>query len=276
MADKQRRAFPRKLLAFLRRDFRIARSYRLNFLSQVFGIIITTFSFFLISKMFTGQHPRSLEPYGGEYFPFVLIGIALSDFMGTVSSSFANEIRNGQVVGTLESLLVTPTPIGTILFSAFIYRLLGTFLRISFFFVLGIYLFNVSFPEVNLLALLLSFVLTLIPLVGLGLMSAGFILVFKQGNPIGGLLGLSSGLLGGVVYPLSVLPAWLRPLSDLLPITHGLEAIRLVLLKGVGVQEIRPQLDALFILAVFFLIGGGAALYWGLKIAKREGSLLHY
>ncbi len=271
-----RRHLPVKFLAFLRRDFKTAASYRLNFVSQGFRILITTFSFFLISKMFDGQPSSSLEPYGGHYFPFVLIGVALTDFIATATNTFSNEIRTAQMLGTLESLLVTPTSISTILISSFSYKLLSTSFRIIFYFLVGIFVFGLSYPSVNAAALALSFLLTLLPLFGIGLLSASFILVFKQGNPVGSLIVMTSGLLGGVVYPVSVLPKWLLPFSDILPVTHGLEAIRQVLLNGAGIVEIRRQLVILCLLSLLFVALGSVSIYYGLKIAKKEGSLLHY
>jgi ABC-2 type transport system permease protein len=265
-----------KPIAFFKRDFKIAASYRMNFLTQGFGIILTTFSFFLLSKMFAGNEISQLEPYGGDYFSFVLIGIALTDYFTISTNTFANEIRTSQIVGTLESLLITPTSIVTILLSSYVYKLFSTSFRIIFYLVVGLFLFDMLNHPVDIVALTVAFLLTLLPFFGLGLMSASFIIVFKQGNPIGGLMTMSSGLLGGVMYPVSVLPDWLTPFSMVLPITHGLEAIRQVLLNGVGISSIYKQLLILGILSFFSLATGMFSIYYGLKIAKKEGSLLHY
>jgi len=87
---------------------------------------------------------------------------------------------------------------------------------------------------------------------------------------------MSSGLLSGVLYPVTVLPDWLKPLSAILPITHGLEAIRQILLNGAGIIAIRSELLILAILSVISLATGLLSIYYGLKTAKNEGSLLHY
>lgn len=265
-----------KPIAFFKRDFKTATSYRLHYVTQGFGIILTTFSFFLLSKMFAGYEISQLKPYGGDYFSFVLIGIALTDYFTISTNTFANEIRTSQIVGTLESLLVTPTSIVTILLSSYVYKLFSTSFRIFFYIFVGYFVFDMLLQPVNLSALSAAFLLTLLPFFGLGLVSASFIIVFKQGNPIGGLMAMSSGLLGGVMYPVSVLPAWLKPFSVILPITHGLEAIRQILLNGAGIFEIRKQLLILAILSILSLATGLVSIYYGLRIAKKEGSLLHY
>jgi ABC-2 type transport system permease protein len=265
-----------KPIAFFKRDFKTATSYRLHFATQGVGIILTTFSFFLLSKMFAGNQISPLEPYGGDYFSFVLIGIALADFFTISTNSFSNEIRTSQMIGTLESLLVTPTSIVTILLSSYVFKLFSTSFRIFFYLFVGYFVFDMLLQPVNFFVLLIVFTLTLLPYFGLGLVSASFIIVFKQGNPIGGLLAMSSGLLGGVMYPVSILPAWLKPFSAILPITHGLEAMRQVLLNGVGIGAIRNQLVILSILSIISLAAGLVSIYYGVKIAKKEGSLLLY
>src|SRR5665647_535510 len=61
-----------KPLAFLVRDFKIAASYRLQFLLQGFGILLTTFTFSLVARMFDGQSLPALAPYGGDFFAFAV------------------------------------------------------------------------------------------------------------------------------------------------------------------------------------------------------------
>ncbi|MDO8947200.1 MAG: ABC transporter permease [Desulfocapsaceae bacterium] len=265
-----------KPLAFLVRDFKIAASYRLQFIMQGFGILLTTFSFSLIDKMLGGQNLPALSPYGGDFFAFVLIGIAFTDYLTISTTTFANEIRNAQMVGTLEALLVTPTSMTTILLSSYGYNLLATSLRVIFYLLFGTLIFGVQLQLPGFATFLITFFLTLLPFFGLGLLSAAFIIVFKQGNPISTFLAMSSGLLGGMLYPVSVLPAWLKPFSAMLPITHGLEAMRQVLLNGAGIVEIRKQLLILALFSILLLAIGIYALYASLKVARKEGSLLHY
>lgn len=265
-----------KPLAFMVRDFKIAASYRLQFLMQSVGILLTTFSFSLIDKMFDGGSLPALAPYGGDFFAFVLIGIAFTDYLTISTNAFANEIRNAQMLGTLEAVLVTPTSIITILLSSYAYNLLATSLRVVFYLLFGTLIFGAQLRMPGLATFLITFFLTLLPLFGLGLLSAAFIIAFKRGSPINTLMAMGSGLLGGMLYPVSVLPAWLKPFSAMLPITHGLEAMRQVLLNGAGIFEIRKQLIILALFSILLLAIGIYALYASLKVARKEGSLLHY
>lgn len=265
-----------KPVAFIVRDFKVAASYRLQFALQFLGVFFSITVFYMLSRLIGQEKLVALEAYNGNYFSFLLIGIAFTDYFTVSAGAFANDIRGAQMVGTLESLLVTPTSITTILLSSYLYKLLYTSLRIGMYFLLGIFVFGVEFNFNNVFGLVTTFILTLLPFIGLGLMSASFIIVLKQGSPISYLVTTSSGLFGGVMYPVNVLPEWLQPVSNFIPITHGLEAMRRLLLNKATMPDIMPQLFNLSIFSSIFLAIGIYSIIVAVKIARKEGSLLHY
>ena len=265
-----------KPLAFLKRDFLIAISYRMKFLLQIAGIFISTLMFFFLSKLIGKGVANQLEPYGGDYFAFVLIGVAFTDYLSVSVSSLSGQIRNAQMMGTLEALLVTPTSVPTILFSSSLYNFSFTSLRIILYLVFGVIIFGLKLHITSLLAFIVIMVLTILAFSGIGLLSAAFIIVFKEGSPINWLIGTASGLLGGVIYPVSVLPSWLEPYAYLLPITHALEAMRQILLNGATLGTVYNKALILAVFTALLLPLGLWAFGYGLKIARKEGSLIHY
>jgi ABC-2 type transport system permease protein len=265
-----------KALAFLQRDFLTAVSYRLNFVMQVGGIFLSTVMFFFLSRLIGSGASDQFQTYGGGYFSFVLIGVAFADYLTFSLSSFANEIRSAQLMGTLEALLVTPTSVPAILFSSSLYNFAFTSVRVVVYLAFGVFLFGMKLQVNSLAAFLLITVLTILIFIGIGLLSAAFIIVFKQGSPVNWVMGTASGLLGGVLYPVSVLPGWLQPYAYFLPITHALEAIRRILLNGATFTDVSHETVVLMLFAGLFLPSGFAVFGYGLKVAKKEGSLTHY
>lgn len=265
-----------KPLAFLKRDFLIDISYRFSFVLQFAGIFVSSLTFFFLSRLIGTGVANQMEPYGGNYFSFVLIGIAFTDYLSVSLGEFSGQIRSAQVMGTLEALLVAPTSISTILFSSTLYNFFFTSLRVIIYLAIGILIFGINLHFSSVTAFVLVMILTILAFSGIGLLSAAFIIVFKQGSPISWAMGTASGLLGGVFYPVSVLPPWLIPLSNLLPITHALEAMRLVLLKGAPLADIYREILILSFFVVLLLPAGLLSFRYGLKIARREGSLIHY
>jgi ABC-2 type transport system permease protein len=265
-----------KFLAFLKRDFLIDISYKLKFLLQVGGIFISTLMLFFLSRLVGTGVANQMEPYGGNYFAFVLIGVAFTDYLSVSLGSFSGQIRSAQMMGTLEALLVTPTSVPTILFSSTLYNFSFTSVRVLLYLIIGVSVFRLNLNITSLPAFFVVMVLTILAFSGIGLLSAAFIIVFKQGSPISWVMGTASGLLGGVLYPVTVLPTWIQPYAYLLPITHALEAMRQVLLNGATFPTIYKEVLALSLFVVFLLPLGLLAFGRGLKIARKEGSLIHY
>src|SRR3972149_7260520 len=181
-----------KPLACLKRDFLIDISYHFKFLLQITGIFISILMFFFLSKLIGVGMANQLGPYGGDYFAFVLIGVAFTDYLSVSLSSFANQIRSAQMMGTLEALLVTPTSVPTILLSSSLYNFAFTSLRVVLYLVLGVLLFGLKLHITSLPAFFVIMTVTILAFSGIGLLSAGFIIVFKEGSPISYLVGTAS------------------------------------------------------------------------------------
>ncbi len=67
------------------------------------------------------------------------------------------------------------------------------------------------------------------------------------------LVAIPGFLLGGVFWPVEAIPAWLRPVSGLLPITYAVDACRAVTLRGWGIEKISRDLMALGTFAIVFI-----------------------
>lgn len=81
----------------------------------------------------------------------------------------------------------------------------------------------------------------------------------------GGLLNMISWpmmLLSGVFFSLEGSGEWLQNIAKLLPLTQLLDAARLVMIDGAGIEVIWPQLTALAAMTVTFLILGSALFKW--------------
>jgi ABC-2 type transport system permease protein len=270
------RAVIRKAWAFVRKDWQIDLSYRLAFAGQLVVVLFVVGAFYFFSRMFIGMQIPSLAPYGGEYFPFVVVGLAFSSYLGVAIRSFSETIRNAQVLGTLEALLVTPTPPWQIIVFSVIYDFLATSMRLVLILAAGTLLFGVSFERANWAGALLVLILTILSFSFLGIFSASLVLAFKRVDPSSWLVQGFSYLLGGVYYPVAVLPDWGQTLAQLLPITHGLEAMRKLLLMGSSLGEVSNSLLGLIL---FSAIAGPLSIWSflaALRRVKYEGSLNHF
>jgi len=268
--------FIEKPLAFVWRDFIDDASYKFAFLLQFFNMFISTAIFFFLSKLIGNVGKTYLEPYGGNYFSFVLIGVAFYSYLGVSMRSLTGTIRRGQMLGTLEALLVTQTEIPTIVFSSSIYSFIWASLRVAVYLIMGAFIFGVNLSNTNLAGAFVMLFLTIISFSSLGIISASFIMVLKKGDPVGWLFTGVSGLLGGLYYPISVLPDWLQMFSYLLPVTYALEGMRLAVLKGYSLMELMPNVLALLVFSVIMLPFSMLAFGFAVRKAKKDGTLTQY
>ncbi len=266
----------RKPFAFLKRDFLINSSYKLSFLFDFGVIVFSVLTFFFIAKLFGKNASKYLTNYGGDYFPFVLIGIAFYGYLSTAMSSFTAAIGQEQSLGTLEAIILSPTKISTVLISGSIWNFLFTSFRIFLYILIGVLFFNFPVDKINIPAVIIILLLTIISFSSLGIISASFILVLKRGNPINWLFSGISRFLGGVYFPITILPLWVQKISHLLPITYSLHGMRMAMLMGHSIKDIRQDIFALILFSIIFLPFSIFCFKFAIRKAKKAGSLIYY
>ena len=262
--------------AFLKRDLSLSLSYRLSFLLQLVGIFFSVSTFYFLSQLFGAALVPQLDQYGGDYFSFVLIGLAFTGYISLSLSNFAASIREGQMMGTLEIMLLSPTRLSTILISSSLWSYLLATVHTLVYLIMGVLIFGFNVSQINIISALVVLVLSIASFSGIGILSAAVVMLVKKGDPIAWLFGGVSSLLAGVFYPISVLPDWLEPLSRFLPLTYALDAMRLAVLKGSSLAELR--FDILVLLGFTLILTPLAFIAFSkaLKRAKIEGSLTQY
>src|SRR3990172_4210118 len=147
--------FIEKALAFIWRDFVNDISYKFAFSIQFFGLFISTVMFFFISKLLGNTGVSYLKPYGGNYFAFVLIGFAFFSYLRVSIEGLSKSIREGQMLGTLEALLVTQTGIPTIIISSSLYSFIFASFRVAVYLLLGVFVFGLDMGNANIVGALL-------------------------------------------------------------------------------------------------------------------------
>jgi len=268
-------SFLRIWAAFLRRDILNMASYRLSFVMTWASLLFYLLIFFFVGKVFSGLGSTYLARYGGDYFPFVVVGLAMQSLVGAGLSGFSQVIASEQYLGTLEPML-TATGAFRVLAGASLSRYILSSGRLVAYLVVGALLFGASFRWAGVPLVAAAAVLTAAAYFGLGMFAAAFLLAFKQGNPVNLFFGQLGVILSGVFFPLEVLPSWLRRASALIPLTHGLELARGALLGGVAPGAAARSLGILAAFAGVFLLVGGVSFRWALRRARRDGSLGQY
>lgn len=263
----------RKLPAFIRRDFLVALSYKAAFISDWVGLLVGAFGFYFIGLM---VDPAKIPSFGGSrasYMEFVAAGIALGVFVQFGLGRVGNALRGEQLMGTLESLMTTPTSTATIQLGSVFYDLIYIPVRTALFLVVIAVAFGLDFEPSGAgpaaLALLLF-----IPFVwGLGMASAAATLTFRGGSGAFGLGVMLMTLGSGAYFPLELLPDWAYELARFNPMTIAVNAVRRPLLAGAEVPGAWTELLALVPISALALLAGIVAFRVAMRRERRRGTL---
>ena len=265
-----------KPLAFVKRDFLIAASYKSTFVADILGILFKVMAFYFIGELFGGAVGSSLQNYDNNYFAFLIIGIALMDFMHTSLATFDTSIRESQMMGTLEIVLLSPIKLTEMVLYSSLWSFIFTTFRFFWYVLFGVVLFGLSVGDGDLLATLAFLLLSILAFAPFGILSATVILVFKRGSWFRTALSAASLLLGGVAYPVSVLPDWIQGFTWYIPMTHSVHGMREALLNGVSLSGLYPDIAFLVVFSAIFIPLSLIVFQLGVDLTKRTGTLTQY
>jgi ABC-2 type transport system permease protein len=269
----QRSSTLARMTALLRRDLTLELSYQFQFAIRIFGMLTATTSLFYISKLV--KNPPELQPYGGRYFEFVVLGVVVVLFANLGTSSFKSSIGDEQRAGTLEIVLSSPTRLATFLAGSFLEPLLMALVQTAIYLTAAIVVFRAHIPLSGLWLAVPLMAMTVLTFCALGILSAAFIVLTKRGDPIS-LIGGAGTLFAGVLFPTSVLPGPLEAATRWIPAYYGLEGLRAVLLTGAGLGDIAGDLLKL---GAFLAVLLPIALWCfarAIRAARTTGTLGNY
>jgi ABC-2 type transport system permease protein len=215
-------------------------------------------------------------------FPYIYLGNALYILVGQVITGVSWAIIDDREHYRVAKYLYTAPIDGyAYLFGRGVARLLIGTISVLIVIAFGMLLFRlpIHLHTVDWPLLLLSTALGVAALAGLGVIMGAWTMTMARhfwsvGEAVAGALYLFSG----AIFPLDLLPDWLRPLGFALPVTYWLEAARRALLgpQAHGFRTLAGLANAelIAILAAFVavLLPGSRLVYrWALHTAKEKG-----
>ena len=266
----------RKIPVFVARDFKILFAYKLAFSMAFFNIIFTLFYLILFGSMFGSVNVPYLNPYGGEFISFILIGSIGWSFLWSIMNTTSVSLSTEMMLGTLESILLTPTKIFTMIISYSIFGCFFGLLSIIIIMFVGVLLFGITvFATANVFTLMF-FILSMIMMTGFGLIFSGLTIWLKNIGDTVPLLQNITMFFCGVYFPITVLPSFLQPVARFVPFYYSIEGLRKSLIPSTPISELLFYVIVLLFLSTTFMILGIIVLHKGLSKAKKDGSLMFY
>lgn len=268
--------FGRVFAVFVRRELSAVGGYRTAFFIRLFGFVLAVGSLLFLSRFVGAAVNPHLAAYRGNYLGFAVLGLLATEFQQVGVSVLAQRIRVAQMMGTLEAEVATPAPPWMVLGAPPLYEFGIAALRSAGYLLGAKLLLGLDLPHVCWISLLLGIPLIIGAFTGLGLLAAATTMLVRRMNPVSTVIGSLSFFLSGVMYPVTVLPTWLREAGGLLPLTHALAVLRGALLVGASPTDLRGALLALLVFSGVLAPVGVGLFAYALRRARVDGSLSHY
>ncbi|MEA2690291.1 MAG: type transport system permease protein [Candidatus Eremiobacteraeota bacterium] len=263
-----------KIGAIFRRDAVVALSYPGNFALSWISILVEVVIASYIASLIKPSDKFGAGGAVGGYFQYVVINFAFVRFQTAALASFAEAIRDGQLTGTLEVVLATPTTLPLLVLSSGVWSFALTAMQTGVYLLVAT-LFGLDLSHVNALTAAVFLVLTVAAVSPLGVLAAALAMVIKKTGPVEWASVASAGLFGGVYVPTANLPAVVQVIGWCLPITHALNGFRAAA-AGVPLERLAP--DAIWLLVASIVLTPLALWLFvrAVNKARVDGTLAMY
>ncbi|MFI5370647.1 MAG: ABC transporter permease [Candidatus Eisenbacteria bacterium] len=189
-----------------------------------------------------------------------IIGMILSNMLIMMTAMAVVREREH---GTLEQLIVTPLTRSEIMLGKLVPYVIVGLVQITTVLLVGSLLFDVPIRG-NILDIYGASLVFIICSLGLGLFISTLARTQAQAMQGSVFILMPNMLLAGFMFPREAMPVAARLFGLLLPLTHFLQIMRGVILKGIGLRELWPQSLALV---------GFAALFFSFSTARFQKKL---
>ncbi len=219
----------RAALAVARKDLRTMSRYRMSMASMVFNPLYQGIvpAFLFGASFAVGGRQLGLRSSLGteDLAGFLFMGGVVSSIVSVAFWIMAMSLRNEMDAGTLEATWLTPTRRETVVLGRGIYGVaLILFVQVVLF-AIGIAFFGLRVRPESLWALP-AILVALGAMAGVALLVASAVLLVREANFLVDTTNFLFGMLSGVAFPITALPAVAQAVAVLLPTTWAVEILR--------------------------------------------------
>lgn len=215
--------------AVARKELQIARRYPLNLVNEVLQPL---YQFLLPSLLLgltfhVGGRAIGLETSVGtdDLAGYLFLGTVVGGLVGAAFWDMAFGLKREMDAGTLEPTWLTPTRPETTVFGRAISGLILSAFASVILVSVAVFIFGAQIAG-GLLAALPAMLLASISMIGVGYLVASAVLMIREPNFMVDATNFIFAMLSGVAFPITVLPAFIQPLSYLLPTTYAVDLLR--------------------------------------------------
>ena len=255
----------------MRRDAILFVSYRSQVVAQFVGPLFTITLFYYISHLLTA---KSIHSPGG-YFGFVIVGLVIVQILTISMGVMPVTVRQELVSGTIERFLVSAHGpvngiVGTMLFPLINAVFSGVLLL-----TLATLVFGLPLAATSVIAIPVALLGTL-AFMPFAFFLVSLVMAFKQASSATQFIVAGVAIVGGLYFPTSLLPGWIRWASDVQPFTPATDLLRHLLVDTPLAHPVLVELLKLVGFVVVLLPAGLVLLRASIRYGQRTGTVAEY
>jgi ABC-2 type transport system permease protein len=258
--------------AIVRRDFLLMTSYRFRFFTQLLTAFFSLTLFYYISRLVNVGHGISSD----EYYAFAVTGLMTLQVINSTLSTPSLTLRQELVAGTFEKVALSPFGAVGGLVSMMLFPLLYTMLVVVLMLAFAGLVFGVALQwSTAALSIPIGF-LGALAFAPFGILMIAGVLLAKQAMSGANWVVAAISLVGGLYFPVALLPSWIQWASDVQPFTPAVELMRYVLLGLPMPEPVWLAVTKLILFAGVFLPVSLWAVNKAVRISTRRGTMIEY
>ena len=258
-------------IGVVRRDAVIFLTYRAQVMTQVLGMLFQLTIFYFISKLLHSNRFGTPE----AYFAFVVVGLAIVQALIITLGLTPAQVRQELVAGTMERFIVSAFGATNGIVSMMVFPIISALATGATMLALAALVFGLPLAITAPLALPVA-VLGSISFIPFALALVAVVLMVKQATA--GIQFVASGIaiVGGLMFPIALLPSWIRWASDVQPFTPAADLLRHLLVNSplqhpamIDLLKVVAFGVVLYPLALAFLVRAA-------RFGQRRGTIFEY
>lgn len=258
-------------LAIMRRDLYVFLSYRTRIVSQVLTSVFSITLFYYVSKL---VHVNGFGTHQ-SYFGFVVVGIAL---VGIMYSCFSipELVRQELIAGTFDRLLLSPFGAIRSVIAMTLFPLLYSFALAALTLGLACVMFGLRLHWSTVPLSVPAIGLALLAFLPFGLLFAALTVSIKQGAIGTSWVIALISIVGGLYFPITLLPHWVQTAAKMQPFTPATDVLRHLLVDSPQSTSIGGALIRLVAFAAVLLPLSIFALSSAIRVGQQRGTIIEY
>ncbi len=262
--------------SFFRLQSVMELSYPMAILLQELGVVLPVFLFYFVARLFDLEATATSSSVG-DYYTFAVIGVIVAALLQGAMTGYGVLLQDAHNQGTFETVLVEPIPWLIVPIAMNLWRVAVSVTTAVLMLLISAGL-GAHYRAVGFIGFAGVAALGIVSSTALGVLASSLMVLAKRSAPVVMVYGLVASLVAGTIFPLDLIPHWLRWVSFLVPHTYLIDVARQLLMETPPPPTVSAAtaVGGLVAFNVIVLAGGLAAFSRALQYSRRMGLLSGY